>query len=74
MKKYSREEDKFAVFKHHHCQICEAPVPMDKKFCSKKCEEEFERLEKRKKYSTLLMLIMIPALFLIMTLLSSVRK
>ena len=73
MKRYSKEE-KYSIFKHHHCQICEAPIPMDKKFCSKKCEEEFKRIEKRRKYSTLLMFIMIPALLLIMTLLGSLGR
>ncbi|MEM3517038.1 MAG: DUF2116 family Zn-ribbon domain-containing protein [Candidatus Bathyarchaeia archaeon] len=72
MKKHSKED--YSIFKHHHCQICEMPIPMDKKFCSKKCEEEFKKIEKRRKYSTLLMLIMIPALLLIMALIEALRK
>ncbi|MEM2897298.1 MAG: DUF2116 family Zn-ribbon domain-containing protein [Candidatus Bathyarchaeia archaeon] len=39
MKKYDEEENKYAVLKHHHCQIYEAPAPMDKKFCSEKARK-----------------------------------
>lgn len=74
MKKYQKENKYAFLLKHHHCPICESPIPLDKKFCSKKCEEEFNKIEKRRKYSTLLMLLLIPALFLIMALLGSIRK
>ncbi len=35
---------------HKHCQVCGKPVPVDEKFCSEKCREEYEDLvSKRKK-------------------------
>jgi predicted nucleic acid-binding Zn ribbon protein len=32
---------------HTHCPVCDAAVPFDQKFCSEKCEGEFNEEAKK---------------------------
>ncbi|MBS7657641.1 MAG: DUF2116 family Zn-ribbon domain-containing protein [Candidatus Bathyarchaeia archaeon] len=66
MKKFKIEE---SIPKHKHCLICGVSVSVDKEFCSDKCEEQYNKMVKRRKYSLWIMLIF-PAFFFILLLLS----
>lgn len=34
---------------HRHCPVCGISIPPDQEFCSKKCEEKWERMMRVKK-------------------------
>lgn len=34
---------------HSHCQICGKAIPVDERFCSDKCEEEYDEYVKKRK-------------------------
>jgi predicted nucleic acid-binding Zn ribbon protein len=34
---------------HTHCLVCDAAVPADQRFCSERCESEFEKASKKSK-------------------------
>jgi len=55
---------------HRHCLNCGISVPPDKNFCSQKCEDEWNRMVKRKKQSTYIWLIFFVILMLILLLTS----
>jgi len=60
------------VARHRHCNICHNPMSeMEKEFCSQKCEEQFRKSERTRKYTTFLMIFMFPVIILIMMLLRS---
>ena len=70
MSKYLKpEQQKSGISKHRHCVVCATPVPMEKEFCGPNCEDQFKRAERKKKYTFILILLMFPVLFLILTLL-----
>ncbi len=58
---------------HTHCQICSKPVPLDEKFCSEKCREEYnEFIEKRKKKTYIFYVLLAGLLILIFLQLSGI--
>jgi|YelNatPaOPRAMG01_1025707.scaffolds.fasta_scaffold53080_2 predicted nucleic acid-binding Zn ribbon protein len=69
-KKFKIEE---SIPKHKHCIICGAAISVDKEFCSEKCEEQYNKMVKRRKYSLWIMMLIFPAMFLILLLLSPRR-
>jgi predicted nucleic acid-binding Zn ribbon protein len=69
MSKFMREAQP-KVVKHRHCTMCHTPVlDMDKEFCSQKCQDEFKKIERNRKYTTFLMVLLFPTIILIMMLL-----
>ena len=71
MSKYLKpDQQKAGISKHRHCVVCATPVPMDKEFCGPNCEDQFKRAERKKKYTFILILLMFPVLFLVLTLLA----
>jgi len=60
------------VARHRHCSVCHNPVSeMEREFCSQKCEEQFRKTERTRKYTTFLMIVMLPIILLVMMLLRS---
>jgi predicted nucleic acid-binding Zn ribbon protein len=59
---------------HKHCIWCGKAVDEDKRFCSNKCEEEFNKAERRRKRSFIIYMILLMAMFLIWFLLISGRQ
>jgi predicted nucleic acid-binding Zn ribbon protein len=53
------------VPKHKHCFNCGVSVPPDKDLCSDRCQTEWDRMVKRKKYWTYLPLLGVVFLILI---------
>ncbi len=51
---------------HKHCLNCGVSIPPDKEFCSKKCEEEWNRMVKKKKNITYFWLLLMGILLLIL--------
>lgn len=46
----------FMVEPHKHCLVCGKAIPMDKNFCSEKCERYYEqKVKKQKRYFYVLM-------------------
>lgn len=43
--------------KHRHCPVCGMPIGLDKVFCSKGCEEEFNKASRRRKITNLALVI-----------------
>ena len=37
------------VPEHRHCQMCGRVVPVERNFCSRECEEKFEKIIRRRK-------------------------
>lgn len=69
MSKYLRpEQQKASIPRHKHCTVCATAIPMEKEFCGPNCEDKFKRNERKRKYTFILILLMFPALFLILTL------
>jgi len=69
MSKYVKDAQP-KVARHRHCSICHNPVTdMDREFCSQKCEDQHKKTERTRKYTTLLMILVFPAILLIMLLL-----
>jgi len=59
------------VVKHRHCVVCHTPVlEMDKDYCSQKCQDQFKKAERSRKYTTLIMVLVFPTILLIMLLLT----
>jgi len=56
----SKQKD-YREFKlpHRHCLICGISIPEGKKFCSRKCMEEYEELKKLEKRNRILAYIAI---------------
>jgi predicted nucleic acid-binding Zn ribbon protein len=42
---------------HNHCRVCGKSIPVNKEFCSKKCEEEAEKITQRNKRSSRIYII-----------------
>ncbi len=68
MSKYMKQAEKVSIPKHRHCVVCSTPVAIDREFCGEVCEDQFKRSERKRKYTFILVLLMFPALFLILTL------
>ena len=69
MSKYMKQAEKVTVPKHRHCAVCSTPVGMDREFCGSMCEDQFKRAERKRKYTFIVVLMMFPILFLVLTLL-----
>lgn len=67
----SKLEGRAALVKHKHCTICQTPVPMSKQFCSKECEQESKRLDRKRRNRFILLMMMFPVLFLVLTLIGN---
>ena len=68
----SRKKRKLTIPKHRHCGYCGLPVKATENFCSKECEDEFEKNSKRRKYilflavtPTLIMVILVVANYIL---------
>jgi len=68
MSKYMKQAEKVATVKHRHCVICSTPIAMDREFCSSMCEDQFKRSERKRKYTFIVVLLMFPVLFFLLTL------
>ncbi|HKM50113.1 MAG TPA: DUF2116 family Zn-ribbon domain-containing protein [Candidatus Bathyarchaeia archaeon] len=68
MSKYIKTEQKTAVPKHKHCVVCSTPIAMDRVYCGPICEDEFRKSERKRKYTFIIILLMFPILFFILTL------
>lgn len=68
MSKYIKQEVKATVPKHRHCVVCSTPISFDKEFCGPNCEDQFKRTERKRKYTFIVILLMFPVLFLVLTL------
>ena len=51
---------------HKHCLNCGVAIPPDKTFCSKKCEDEWNNMVKRKKKFTYIWLLFLGILVIIL--------
>ena len=51
---------------HKHCLNCGIAIPPDKTFCSKKCENEWNAMIKRKKMNMYIWMAMIGILLIIL--------
>ena len=61
------KEAQTKVPKHRHCAICHSPVlDMDKEYCSQKCQDEAAKAERNRKITTLIMILVFPAILLVM--------
>lgn len=69
MSKYMKPEVKSAVPKHRHCNVCATPISFDKEFCGPNCEDQFKRGERKRRYTFILILLMFPVVFLLLTVL-----
>jgi len=69
MSKFMKEAQP-KVVKHRHCTVCHTPVlEMDRNFCSQKCQDEFKKSERSRKYTMLMMVFLFPTILLILMLL-----
>jgi predicted nucleic acid-binding Zn ribbon protein len=67
MSKYIKQETKASVPKHRHCAVCATPIAFEKEFCGPNCEDQFKRSERKRKYTFILILLMFPVIFLLLT-------
>ncbi len=51
---------------HKHCLNCGIAIPPDKDFCSKKCEDQWNMMIKKKKRFTYIWLLFLGILFVIL--------
>jgi predicted nucleic acid-binding Zn ribbon protein len=63
----AKVEAKAALVKHKHCPICQTPISMSKDFCSKDCEQESKRMDRSRRNRFILLMMMFPILFLILS-------
>lgn len=68
MSKYMKQAEKVGIPKHRHCVMCSTPIPMDREFCGPMCEDKFKRSERKRKYTFIIILLMFPVLFFLLTL------
>jgi len=69
MSKYLKQAEKVSVPRHRHCVMCSSPISMDREFCGASCEDEFKRVEKKRKYQMFIPLLLLPLIFIILLLL-----
>lgn len=60
-----RKENK-EISPHKHCLNCGIAIPPDKDFCSKKCEDQWNMMIKKKKRFTYIWLLFLAILFIIL--------
>lgn len=63
----AKMEAKTALVKHKHCPICQTPTPLSKDFCSKDCEQESKRRDRQRRNRFILLMMMFPILFLVLS-------
>lgn len=68
MSKYLKKEDRPTIPKHRHCVVCATPTQYEKEFCGPNCEAQFKRTERKRKYTFVVILLLFPVLFFVMTL------
>ncbi|MGA8858139.1 MAG: DUF2116 family Zn-ribbon domain-containing protein [Candidatus Bathyarchaeia archaeon] len=68
MSKYMKQAEKVTIPKHRHCGVCSTPIEMDREFCGPMCEDQFKRSERKRKYTFIIVLMMFPILFFVLTL------
>ena len=51
---------------HKHCLNCGIAIPPDKTFCSKKCEDEWNAMIKKKKMNTYIWMALLAILLIIL--------
>jgi predicted nucleic acid-binding Zn ribbon protein len=67
MSKYLKQAEKVSVPRHRHCIVCATPISLEKEFCGSICEDQYKRVERKRKYQLVIpMLIMFPVLFLLL--------
>ena len=52
---------------HDHCQVCDDPVELGQKFCSQKCEDDYQRDTKREKLKNYLFLAAAVVVVIVLT-------
>jgi predicted nucleic acid-binding Zn ribbon protein len=55
---------------HTHCAVCDAAVPLDQKFCSESCENEFKEAAKKSRRRNNLFIVVVIILVIFVTSLS----
>jgi predicted nucleic acid-binding Zn ribbon protein len=70
MSKYLKQAEKVSVPRHRHCIVCATPIAMDREFCGSSCEDEYKRMERKRKYMMIVPLLIIFPLFLVLILFS----
>ena len=67
MSKYLKQAEKVSIPRHRHCAVCATPIPLEREFCSSNCEDEYKRVERKRKYTMLIpILLFIPLLMLLL--------
>ena len=60
------KKDRDKIPPHKHCLNCGIAIPPDKTFCSKKCEDEWNTMLKRKKMTFYVWMVFMAILIVIM--------
>lgn len=55
---------------HTHCLVCDAAVPVEQRFCSERCENEFKEASKKSRRRNNLFFIAMIAVTIIVTVVS----
>ncbi len=61
----NRLKTKKEIAPHRHCMNCGIAIPPDKQFCSKKCEEEWNAMLRRKKTTMYIWMLFMVILIII---------
>jgi len=69
MSKYLKQAEKVNIPKHRHCVVCSTPISIEREFCSTSCEDEFKRVERKRKYQLFIPLLLLPLMFVVLLLL-----
>lgn len=56
------------IVSHHHCPVCTKAIPMEREFCSKKCEDSYNNVLRKRKMMIYLLYAMIAFFLAIMIL------
>jgi predicted nucleic acid-binding Zn ribbon protein len=60
-----------SLVKHKHCPICQTPISMSKEFCSGKCEDENKRIGRQRRNRFIMMMLLFPVIFVLLTLIGN---
>ena len=52
---------------HDHCQVCDDPIDLGKKFCSEKCQVDYQKEVKKEKLKSYLFLVAIGVVVIVVT-------
>jgi predicted nucleic acid-binding Zn ribbon protein len=66
MSKYLKQAEKVSIPRHRHCIVCSTPIAMEREFCGSTCEDEFKRIERKRKYTMFVPLLLLPVVFLLL--------